>query len=157
MSNPTINLNDKSKVKNLCSHDVSWKRETLAGDEFLKSNAVVYIVNSEIETQVQNGRKEFVGIGNGDHAQVFIDNPDMREYLGFDNKEEKRIQFVLDDKKCKELLDIKDFKVFEERINEDIIARHEKIKLMTYARKVKLNDYAKIQFLEQYCNIKFNG
>ena len=47
-----INMNDKSKVKNLCDWPVSWQRINSSGDEYLKANAVIYINNAEIESQV---------------------------------------------------------------------------------------------------------
>ncbi len=153
----SINMNDKSKVKNLCPWNVSWERQTIDGDEFIKANKVVYITNSEIETQVQNGNIFFVGAGNGDHARVYIENPKLREYLGFDNKQEKRTQLILNEDKCKEIFEYKTFNTFKKHIEENVVTNQEKAMIVNYAKKAKINDYDRIQFLEIYCGIPFKN
>ena len=90
-----IDMNSRSKVKNLCDWNISWERYSMDGDEFIKANQTVYIPNMEIETQVQNNNLFFIGTGDGSHARCYIENPEMREHLGFDNKEEKRTQLIL--------------------------------------------------------------
>lgn len=151
-----INLNDKSKVRNLCDWDVGWKRINSLGDETIKTNSIAYITNSEIETQVQNGNVFFNGTdGLGSHARVYIENDEIREYLGFDNKEEKRKQAILDEDRCKQILEYKTFSVFEKHLKESVVTNQEKTKIINYAKKIKLNDYEKIQLLEEHCNMKF--
>jgi len=152
-----INLNDKSKVKNLADWPISWEKLTSAGDEYIKANATIPIRNDEIETQVNNGNKLYTGTdGLGSHARIYIDNPDMREYLGFDNKEEGRVQFILDDEKCQQILDYKTFATFKKHLKEDVVTNQEKAKIINYARKVKLNDFEKIKELESHCEMKFS-
>jgi hypothetical protein len=148
-------MNDKSKVRNLCDWQISWERQTQTGDEFIKANQVVYITNSEIETQVQNGNSFFVGTGDGSHARVYIENPEIREYLGFDNKEGNREQLILNDEKCKQILEYKTFSTFKKHVEEEVITNQEKSKIVNYAKKIKLNDYDKIKFLEQYTGFTF--
>ena len=68
-----VNMNDKSKVINLCSYPVSWKRMTIIGDEYIKGNASAYILNSELDTQKNNGNKSIAGTdGLGSHAEVCV-------------------------------------------------------------------------------------
>lgn len=151
-----INMNDKSKVRNLADWQISWERINAVGDETLKPNATIYINNAEIESQVENGNKFFTGTdGLGSHSRVYIENLEMREYLGFDNKEEKRTQIILNDERCKEILEYKTFSTFKKHVEDSVITNQEKAKIINYARKIKLNDYDKIQFLEQHCDIQF--
>jgi len=151
-----IDMNSKSKVKNLCPWNVSWVRINTPGDEFIKANNVVYINNTEIETQVQNGNSFFAGTDKiGSHARVYIENDELREYLGFDNKEEKRTQLILNDEKCKQILEYKTFSTFKKHIEDEIVTNQEKAKIINYAIKIKLNDYEKIRLLEEYCGINF--
>ena len=150
-----IDMNSRSKVKNLCDWNISWERYSMDGDEFIKANQTVYIPNMEIETQVQNNNLFFVGSGNGDHSRVYIENPEMREHLGFDNKEEKRVQLILDDKKCEEIFALKTFSTFKKHVIENIITNQEKSKIVSYAKKMKINDYDKIQFLTQHTSLSF--
>jgi hypothetical protein len=152
-----IDMNSKSKVKSLCDWAVSWERINVPGDEYIKANSVIYISNAEIEAQVQNGNKFFSGSdGLGSHARVYIENPEFREYLGFDNKSEGKTQFILDDEKCKQILEYKTFSTFKKHLEEDVVTNQEKSKIMSYARKTKLNDYEKIQELEKVTGMIFN-
>ena len=151
----SIDMNGKSKVKNLCDWQISWERINSAGDEFIKANNVAYINNAEIEVQVQNGNIFFIGTGNGDHARVFIENQELREHLGFDNIEEKRTQLILNDEKCKEIIELKTLNTFKKHVIENAVTNQEKAKIINYSRKHKLNDYDKIKFLEEHCNIPF--
>lgn len=149
-------MNDKSKVVNLCDYPVSWKRITTIGDEYIKGNASTYIVNAEIEAQKDAGNLFIVGTdGIGSHADVYIENPELREYFSFDNKEEKRKQFILDDEVCKYILELKTMSSFKKNLEDKVVTRNEKLKIINYARKNKLNDYDKIKVLEEYCNAKF--
>ena len=151
-----IDMNSRSKVQNLCDWNVSWERFSMDGDEFIKANQTVYIPNMEIETQVQNNNLFFSGTDNiGSHARVYIHNPEMREHLGFDNKEEKRVQLILDDNKCKEIFDYKTFSTFKKHVIENIITNQEKSKIVNYAKNMKINDYDKIRFLEEHTSLSF--
>jgi hypothetical protein len=154
--NMSINMNDKSKVKNLCPWNVSWENINSTSDEFIKANKFTYISNAEIEVQVQNGNVFFGGTdGLGSHARVYIENPEMREYLGFDNKVENKKQLILDDDKCKEIMEYKTFNTFKKHIAESVVTKQEKNKIMDYARKIKINDFDKIEFLQNHCGLTF--
>ena len=152
-----FDMNSRSKVKNLCEWNISWERYSMEGDEFIKSNQTVYIPNMEIETQVQNNNLFFIGTGNGSHARVYIENAEMREHLGFDNKEEKQTQLILNDEKCKEIFEYKTFSTFKKHITEIIITNQEKSKIVSYAKKNKINDYDKIRFLEEHTGLSFKN
>lgn len=152
----STNMNDKSKVKNLCPFPISWVRITTIGDEYIKPNSSVYILNSEIDAQISNRNTMLSGTdGLGSHAMAYIENDEFREELKFDCKSESRKQTILDDEKCKYILELKTPSSFEKNVEDNIITVHEKMKLMEYARKIKLNDYNKIKFLEEYCGDSF--
>ena len=151
-----IDMNSRSKVKNLCDWNVSWERFSMEGDEFIKANQTVYIPNMEIETQVQNNNLFFSGTDTlGSHSRVYIENPEMREHLGFDNKEEKRVQLILNDEKCKEIFEYKTFNTFKKHVAENIITNQEKSKIVSYAKKNKINNYEQIQYLIEFTGLSF--
>lgn len=151
-----VNMNDKSKVINLCNYPVSWKRITAMGDEYLKANASVYIANFELESQKDSGNLFIAGTdGLGSHAEVYIENPELREYFMFDNKEEKKTQLIVNDEICKALFEYKQLSAFKKHLADTIANNHEKLKIMDYARKNKINDYEKIKALEDHCGMKF--
>ena len=49
----------------------------------------------------------FYGTKDGNHARIYVDNKDFREYVGFDNAEEKRTQFILTDEEFQKIFDLK--------------------------------------------------
>lgn len=157
ITTPVIpNMNEKSKVTNLCDFPVSWKRETAMGDEYIKANGIAYILNQELETQKDNGNKFIAGIdGLGSHALIYIENPELREYFEFDNKSEKRTQLIVDEEKCKSILEIKTLSTFKKNLTENIVTEQEKMKIMNVARKIKIDEYSKIEVLEEYTGMKF--
>ena len=153
-----IDMNSRSKVRNLCDWNISWERYSMEGDEFIKANQTVYIPNMEIETQVQNNNLFLSGTdGIGSHSRVYIENPEMREHLGFDNKEEKRTQLILTDEKCKEIFDYKTFSTFKKHVTENIITNQEKSKIVNYAKKNKINNYDQIQFITEFTGLPFKN
>jgi hypothetical protein len=151
-----LNMNDKSKVVNLCSYPISWVRITSTGDEWIKGNGATYITNSEIESQIENNNVFLKGIDEiGSHADAYIDNEDFRIQLNFDNKDDNRKQFIVNDDICKQILESKSIKEFKKQIEKSILTTQEKMKIIEYARIHKLNEFDRVKFLEEYCNIKF--
>lgn len=151
-----VNMNDKSKVKNLCTFPISWKRITQMGDEYIKAGTSVPILNSEIEASVESGNVFLAGSDRlGSHAMAYIENEELREQLGFDNKAENKKQLIVNDEKCEAILTLKTFSSFKKNVEEMILTQHEKFKIIEAARKLKINDYDKITFLQNYCNMKF--
>jgi len=151
-----INMNDQSKVKNLCDWPISWQRYTKPGDEYLKPNSSVYISNTEIDSQINNGNRFFTGTdGLGSHAEVYIENADLRELFNFDHKEDKREQLIINEEKCKSILELKTLSAFKKNVDENIVTNQERRKLIETARKMKFNDHEKISFIEQFCGMEF--
>jgi hypothetical protein len=150
-----LDMDKRSKVTNLCSWTVSFKLPNSKAEILLESGKSTTINNAELVSLADNQDIMFYGTGNGDHARVYVDNKDFREYVGFDNVEEKRVQFVLTNDECQKIFDLKTDSVFEKHIKEKVIMNHEKHNIMAYARKVKLNDYGRIKFLEEYTGLKF--
>jgi len=126
------------------------------GDEYIKASASIPILNSEIEAAVENGEVILAGTDRlGSHALAYIENDELREQLGFDNKSENKKQLIVNDEKCESILALKTFSAFKKNIEEMVITPHEKHKIIEVARKIKLNDFDKITFLQDYCKIKY--
>lgn len=151
----SINMDTRSSIKNLCPWAVSFRLPNSNGDVYLEANKKTTINNGELVTLIENNNVLFVGTGNGNHARIYVDNPEVRVYVGFESEDGKGKQFVLTDEECQKLFDYKTFGTFKKHIEENVVANHEKHKIMEYARKIKLNDYDKISFLESHCGIPF--
>ncbi len=150
-----LDLQKRSSIKNLCPWDVSFTLPISNANIFLEANKKTSINNEELIGLCENGNVMFAGTGNGNHARIYVENEELRKYIGYDSEDGKTKQFVLTDEECQKILDFKTVSTFKKHLEENVIANHEKAKIMEYARKVKLNDYEKIVEIENHCNIKF--
>lgn len=150
-----LDMDKRSKITNLCPWSVSFTLPNSKAEVLLEGGKSTTINNSELVTLAENQDVMFCGTGGGDHARIYVDNKDFREYVGFDNPEEKRTQFVLNDEELQKLFELKQDAAFQRNVKDKIIMNHEKHNIMAYARKIKLNDYNRIKFLEEHTGIKF--
>ncbi len=150
-----IDMDKRSTVKNLCNWRVSFTLPITNANILLDANKKTSINNGELVTLIENGNVMFVGTGNGNHARIYVENDDLRKYVGFDSEDGKARQFILNEEECERILDYKTFSVFKKHVEDEIVCEHEKHIIMSYARKIKLNDYEKIAFLEEYTKMKF--
>lgn len=150
-----FDLEKRSKVVNLCPWTISFTLPNSKGEITLGANKSTTINNGELVTLADNGSVMFCGTGEGAHARVYVDNPAYREYVGFDNSEEKRNQFVLTDEECKKILELKTDSTFEKHVKEKVVFQHEKAIIMEYCRKNKYDVYSRISFLEEYTGEKY--
>lgn len=151
----SVDMDKRSSIKNLCPWAISFKLENSRGDVFLEAGKKTTINNQEIVTLCENGNVMFVGTDNGNHARVYIENSELRKYVGFDSEDGKKKQIILDDETCQKILDYKTLSTFKQNIEKTIVGDHEKHIIMDYARKIKLNDFDKISILEDYTGLKF--
>lgn len=151
----SLDMDKRSKVVNLCPWAVSFMLPNSNGEVLLEANKSTTINNEELVTLADNQNVMFCGTGDGNHARIYVENPDYRQYVGFDDPENKKIQFVLTSDECAKILELKTDSTFEKHVKEKIVLNHEKEIFMSYCRKTKLNDYNRIKFLEEYTGIKF--
>lgn len=145
-----INMNDTTKLVNLCPWQIGWKNINNQLETTIPANGTVSVQNSEIEVQVLNNNPFLCGTGEGNHARVIIDSEDLKAFptIKFTN------QIILTDQKCKEILDVKDDELFRKKLEEYIVTNQEKRKLVDYVQKVKFDSYSKIKIIEEYTEIK---
>ena len=150
-----LDQDKRSKIINLCPWTVSFTLPNSMAEVLLEGGKSTTVNNSELVTLADNKDVMFYGTGDGDHARIYVDNKDFREYVGFDNLENKKTQYIVTDDECQKLFELKQQAAFERNVKEKIIMNHEKHNIMEYARKTKINDLSKVRFLEEYTGIKF--
>lgn len=154
-----LNMDTYTTVRNLCNWDLHFSLKdgvsTGAEDRMIKTESTLDILNRDIVSLCNNSNIFFIGEGQGSHARVYIENPELRVRVGFDSKDGTRKQSILDKEKLDYIFSLELQRDFEKAINEEVIAFHEKDIIINYARKIRVNDYEKINFLEVYCNRKF--
>lgn len=148
-----LDLEKRSSIKNLCPWAISFVLPNSKAEVLLDAHAKTTVNNQELVTLCENSNVMFAGTGLGNHARVFIENPDVRIYVGFDTEDKK--QKILDDELCKKIFEYKTLSAFKKHIEENVVAEHEKHKIMSYARSIKLNDFDRIDFLQEYTGLNF--
>jgi hypothetical protein len=151
----SLDLQKRSSIKNTCPWVVSFTLPISNASVLIGANKKTSVNNEELVALCENSNTMFVGTGNGNHARIVVENEELLQYLGWISEDGKTRPFILTDEECQKILDYKTISTFKKHLEEDIIANHEKAKIIEYARKVKLNDYEKIVELEKHTNIKF--
>lgn len=150
-----LDLDKRSKVVNLCPWSVSFTLPNSNGEILLDAYKSTTINNEELVTLADNQNVMFCGTGDGNHARIYVENANYREYVGFDNAEQKKVQFVLTTDECAKILELKTDATFQKHVKEKVVLTHEKETFLKYCKKNKLNDYNRIQFLEEHTGLKF--
>lgn len=151
----SLDMQKRSPIKNTCPWLVSFTLPISNASVLLGANKKTSVNNEELVALCENSNPMFAGTGNGNHARICIENEELLKYLGWISEDGKEKPFVLTDEECQKILDYKTISTFKKHLEEDVVANHEKAKIIEYARKVKLNDYEKIVELEKHTNIKF--
>ena len=150
-----IDKNARSFIKNTCPWVVSFTLPISNASVLIGANKKTSVNNEELVALCENSNTMFVGTGNGNHARISVENEELLQYLGWISEDGKIRPFILTDEECQKILDYKTIVTFKKHLEEDIVANHEKAKIIEYARKAKLNDYEKIVEIEKHCGIKF--
>ena len=151
----SLDLQKRSSIKNLCPWAVSFTLPISNASNLLGAEKKTSINNEELVALMENSNVMFAGNGNGNHARISVENEELLKYVGWVSEDGKTRPFILTDDECQKILDYKTISTFKKHLEEDIVANHEKAKIVEYARKIKLNDYEKITELENHCGIKF--
>lgn len=150
----SLDLDKRSKVTNLCPWAITFILPNSGGEVRIEGNKSTTINNGELVTMKDNNNVMLCGTGDGNHARLYVDNPDFREYVGFDDTETKQKQFILIPEECEKICALKTDSAFKKNVEEKIVLEHEKAIIMSYCRKSKFNDYHKIEFLQEYTGLK---
>lgn len=150
-----VDLDKRSSVRNLCPWPVSFRLHTSGAEVLINPGEKTLLNNQEIALLCENGNIMFVGTGNGNHARVYIENPELRKYVGFESDDGKERQFILDNEVCKKIFEYKTLSTFKQHVEKAVVYDHEKHIIMDYARKNKINDFDKIDFLQNFTGLKF--
>lgn len=151
-----LDLDKRSKVTNLCPWAITFTLPNSGGEVRIEGNKSTTINNGELVTMKDNNNIMLCGTGDGNHARLYVDNPEFREYVGFDDPETKQKQFILIPEECEKICALKTDSVFKKHVEEKIILEHEKAILIDYCRRTKFNDHNRIVFLEEYTGLKMN-
>lgn len=143
-SKKEINMNDKSKLRNVRGCDVGWYKTTSSGETNIGSGKTALLRNEEIVDQVENDNVFLCGTGNGNHASVIIENEELRRYLGFQD------QIILTEKVCKKILDETNIDKFKALLDEYVAMKHERNTLLNYALANKFDSISRLELIRNH-------
>jgi hypothetical protein len=148
-----LNKNDRVFIKNTCPWPIGFRMVISNGEISMPANGKTSMVIEEIIALCANSNVFFAGLGEGDHARIYIEDESVRRYVGYDT--DSKSQYILTDEECQRILDYKTLATFKKHLEECVVVNHEKAKMMAYARKAKLNNYDYILEIEKHCGMKF--
>lgn len=144
-----LNLDAKITVKNLAGWKVTFGRlHDGVGDIVIAENGEQRLSRNEVQAQINNGNKLFVGTdGRGGHATLYIRDAATRRWVGFEDEEHP--QNIFSDETVKQLFDM-GFSEFEKQLAENVQTRAEKYALIEAIKRLGYNDYQKISLACRY-------
>lgn len=151
----SLDLQKRTFVKNLCPWTVSFTLPISNASVLLGAGKKTSINNEELVALCENMNTMFAGTGNGNHARILIENDELLKYTGWISEDGKTRPFILTDEECQKIIDYKTISTFKKHLEEDVVANHEKARIIEYARKAKLDSFEKIVELEKHCGITF--
>jgi hypothetical protein len=150
------NLDSFTTIRSLASWDLHFAIPGMVNaDKVIKPFGTIDMLNREIKLCCDNNNAFFVGTGQGSHARVYIEDDNMRVFVGFDSEDGNRKQNIISDEKCQKLFEYKTQSAFEKNAKDMVVTEHEKDYIMNYARKNKINDLEKVLFLEELTSKKY--
>lgn len=146
--------NRRITIQNLAPWQVSFSRKTMNGDVVLPPNGKLFLDETEIMAQCYSNNQLFVGTdGRGAHARIYIEDETLRKTLEFESEDGTQKQLLITDDFLKKIFAYKRQADFEKAIRENVIAHHEKFKLVDFVKTNDINDYKKIRFVEKFVGV----
>jgi len=144
-----LNLDAKITVKNLAGWKVTFGRlHDGVGDIVIAENGEQRLSRNEVQAQINNGNKLFVGTdGRGGHATIYIKDAPTRRWVGFEDADHP--QNIFNDDVVKQLFDLR-YDEFEYQLPDKIQTRAEKYALVETIKRLGYNDYKKITLVCRY-------
>lgn len=150
------------QVKNITAGNVTLVLEKNNGQESTKRFKAHQIVTVKVQDliAVAPNTKLFTGEdGSGTNAMLYIEDNDLRKYLGFDkfDAEGKLVkQSVLDEKTVLKIIKEKDEEIFKKSIVEIFNNIIKKRILEDVIKKTEFNDARKIKYIENALKLNIN-
>lgn len=151
-----VNLNDSFLVVNLCSFPVSYRRIALQGDEMFQANKAKPIQGKELEAQFLDNNVFYVGTEMGKHSRLQIkDKALVNHFIKLGYLSEDFMEYVLDEKRCKEIINAKDLREFQHMLDKYVVCKYEQRMFVDMCKKLVLNNYKYIKEIEKRFDVTY--
>lgn len=147
----TLDLSRRVILRNTTNIDTYFRYALKDADAKVAKKGTLSISVEELIAQVDNANPDFVGYSrDGRHATFYIEDKDMRVYLGFETDCGKVKQEVIDEQRIIDMFETANLTTFVNQLKEKIITPGEKQTLRDIIASNKVNAHDKIELATAY-------
>jgi len=143
-----LNKSKRVEVRNTTNTD-TWFRSSHDKDVKIPKKSKKEIEISEIIHQCDDGNPDFVGYGrDGKHATFYIEDKEVRVYLGFETEKQK--QEVIDEDAIVGMFEAANLKTFYSLLQSKVVTPGQKQTLREVIASGKVNAHDKMKLAESF-------
>jgi len=144
-----LNLAKRVTIRNTTNIDTYFRQVLKSADAKVAKKGTMSLSVEEILAQCDNGNPSFVGHNrDGSHASLYIEDAEVRKYLGFDTDKSK--QEVIDEQAILQIFDASSISAFANQLKEKILTMGEKQTLRDVIASDKVDSHQKIELATAY-------
>ena len=147
----TLDLSRRVTIRNTTNIDTYFRYALKDADAKVAKKARLSISVEELIAQADNANPDFVGYNrDGSHATFYIEDKEMRVYLGFETDDGKVKQEVIDEQAIIDLFDAANLTTFINQLKSKVVTPGEKQTLRDIIASDKVNAHDKIELATAY-------
>jgi len=146
-----LDLAKRIAIKNTSNIDTYFKYSFKDAYAKVAKKGRLKISIEEVLAQCDDGNPSFVGRNrDGRHATFYIEDQEVRIYLGFESEDGKTKQEIIDEQAILNLFDIPNLGNFITQLKSKVITMGEKQTLRDVINSGSVNTYDKIEVAKKY-------
>jgi len=146
-----LDLMKRVAIRNTTNIDTYFKYILKNADGKVAKRSRLSISVEEILAQCDTGNPSFVGRNrDGRHATFYIEDQDVRIYLGFESEDGKTKQEIIDEQALLNLFDLANLSTFITQLKAKVVTMGEKQTLRDIIDSGKVNAHDRIEVAKKY-------
>jgi hypothetical protein len=144
-------VGERVTVRNTTSIETWFKCLEKSMDAVVPPKGRIPFPISEILLQCESHNPDFVGYNyDGKHATFYLEDKDLRIYLGFESENGKNKQEVIDEQSILNMFDAANLATFVDLLKDKIVTNGEKQTLRDVLESGKVNAFDRIEAAKSY-------
>jgi hypothetical protein len=150
-TNKPLDLAKRVTVRNTTNIDTFFRYALKSADGKITKKAKLSMSVEEILAQCDNGNPDFVGRNrDGKHCTFYIEDKDVRVYLGFESEDGKQKQEVIDEQAIVDIFETPNLAAFAGQLETKVVTMGERQTLRDIVASGKVNAHDKIEMAKKY-------
>ena len=147
----TMDLSRRVTIRNTTNIDTYFRYIEKPGDAFVAKKSKLPLAISEIIAQCDSGNPDFIGHGrDGKHCTFYIEDKDVRVYLGFETEDGKTKQEVVDEQAIIDIFEAANLQTFLTLLQTKVVTDGEKQTLRDVIASGNVNAHDKMEIATKY-------